>query len=551
MDAIARGPVNRKLVRASALAAMVSVFFLLTGVASATPPGTNGRIAFSSDRDGDFDIYTMNLDGSGLVHLDFGGDDFNAAWSPDGTKIAFSSTQDGDYDVYVRNANGTGAVTQLTDESPDGQTDDWTPSWSPDGTEIAFGSFRDATTAEDENVYKMNADGSGIPDQLTTDPASEGAPAFSPDGTKIAFRSKAGGCPSNCYWELLTMNPDGTNPTELTENDNPYEVDASWSPDGSQLVFQVNPSTPPPPPDPDNNPPSNDIWRVDADDPDSEIPLTENNVVDGAPSWSPDGSLIAFQSNRAPDFDSDIYTMNPEEGEDAGVTQITDHPAEDLDVDWQRLYYPRPAGASPFRASLVPAYKQCVFANNQHGAPASFISCSPPKQHSSHLTVGTVNANGQASQASGSVRIEVIDTTLPTEDDQFTVSLTDVRCQGTSGGCAGSMEDYAGDVQANATFRITDRYNGGVLDDPATVIDFPFSWSIPCTATGASGLPNAIGSTCASVTTANALIPGFVKFGERQIIELGQMKVFDGGADGSTATGSDNNLFQIQGIFNP
>jgi hypothetical protein len=41
-----------------------------------------------------------------------------------------------------------------------------------------------------------------------------------------------------------------------------------------------------------------------------------------------------------------------------------------------------------------------------------------------------------------------------------------------------------------------------------------------------------------------------VKFGQRQIIELGQMRVFDGGADGSTAT-NDNQLFQIQGIFNP
>jgi len=164
--------------------------------------------------------------------------------------------------------------------------------------------------------------------------------------------------------------------------------------------------------------------------------------------------------------------------------------------------------------------------------------------------MGTPNANGQASQGVGSVRISVINTSLPTEDDQLEVSLTDVRCRGASGGCAGSMEDYTGDVLANATFRITDRYNGAALNDPATVYDIPFAWSVSCTATGVGGLPNAIGSACASVTTANALIPGFVKFGQRQIIELGQMKVFDGGADGSTAT-NDNLLFQIQGIFNP
>ena len=268
--------------------------------------------------------------------------------------------------------------------------------------------------------------------------------------------------------------------------------------------------------------------------------------MDGRPVWSPDGSRIAFESDR--DGDGEIYTMNPD---GSGAVQLTRQSvAEDYNPDWQRLYHVRPLAASPFRASLVPAYRQCMNSDNTHGAPAAYPSCSPPSQESSYLTMGTPNANGQASQGTGSVRISVINVSLPAEDDKLEVSLTDVRCRAASGACAGAMEDYTGDVLANATIRITDRYNGAALNDPGTVYDIPFSWSVPCTATGTPGIPNAIGSACTSITTANALIPGFVKFGQRQIIELGQTKVFDGGADGNAAT-NDNNLFQIQGIFNP
>jgi Tol biopolymer transport system component len=542
MDASAGALVGRKPVLAALVfsAIAVGVLGILPGPASATQPGDNGRIAFSSDRDGDFDIYTMNPDGTDVQQLtNDPANDFNAAWSPDGSKIAFASDRGGGlYDVYVMSATPPATPTQLTTNA----ANDWTPNWSPDGTQIVLGSERDATpsTADDENVYKMNADGTGQT-QLTNDVASDGGPAYSPDGSKIVFRSKRGGCPTNCYWELFTMNADGSNETGLTDNDEPYEVTSSWSPDGTQIVFQVNPAAGTP------IPTSNDIWRIDADGTD-EVHLTTNGDSEGGPTWSPDGSKVVFDGYDPVDENFEIYTMAPN---GSGRQKVATNAANDLDADWQRLYYARPQSANLFRASLVPAQKACLFANNTHGAPASYISCSPPKAESSRLTVGTPTANGNPSQSSGTFRVDVINPTLPTEDDQLTVSLTDVRCRGASGGCAGAMEDYTGDLLANVTFRITDKYNGAALNDPATMVDLPFSWSVPCTATGLGGIPNAIGSACASVTTANALIPGFVKFGQRQMIELGQARVLDGGADGSAATGGDNSLFQIQGVFNP
>jgi hypothetical protein len=529
MDAIARVTVMRTpALSALALLAFGAAMLPPSG-AGATLPGDNGRIAFVSEREGDFDIYTMNADGTGVAQVtNDPAVDFNPSWSPDGAKIAFASNRGSpaDFDVYVMNPDGSG-VTPLTDDP----ANDGVPDWSPDGTEIVFESERGSVSLF-EDVYKMNADGSNET-QLTDDPQSDGSPAFSPDGTKIAFRSKRSDCPA-CHYELYMMDADGSNETRFTDTAARYDTDPSWAPDGTKLTFEAHPP----------GTPGYDILKINADGT-GETNLTSDVPMDGRPVWSPDSSRIAFESDR--DGDGEIFTMNPD---GSGAVQLTDNVADDYNPDWQRLYHVRPLAASPFRASLVPAYRQCMNSDNTHGAPAAYPSCSPPSQESSYLTMGTPNANGQASQGTGSVRISVINVSLPAEDDQLEVSLTDVRCRSTSGGCAGAMEDYTGNVLANATIRITDRYNGAALNDPGTVYDIPFSWSVACTATGTPGIPNAIGSACTSITTANALIPGFVKFGQRQIIELGQTKVFDGGADGNAAT-NDNNLFQIQGIFNP
>ena len=72
------------------------------------------------------------------------------AYSPDGLKLVFSNNTDGDYEIYVMNADGTG-VRQLTHNS----SNDQQPSWSPDGKQIAFTSNRDG----DFDIYVMNADG--------------------------------------------------------------------------------------------------------------------------------------------------------------------------------------------------------------------------------------------------------------------------------------------------------------------------------------------------------------------------------------------------------
>jgi len=206
--------------------------------------------------------------------------------------------------------------------------------------------------------------------------------------------------------------------------------------------------------------------------------------------------------------------------------------------------YPRPAGASPLRVSLVPAYRECTSPNRVHGPPLEHPSCNPPAQESSHLTVGTPDANGRAVNSVGSVRfgVRVGDPATPEDEADVNVvaSLTDVRNANVT------LSDYTGELQAEVSLRITDKYNGTAQDEPATVTDVPLAFTIPCTAT----LNGSIGSSCSVSTSLDALMPGLVRERDRAVWAMGPVRLFDGGPDGDADT-ADNSLFATQGVFVP
>jgi len=98
----------------------------MTKVSGGSPDGT--RIAFQSNRDGNYEIYVMDADGSNQTNLTNNpADDMFPVWSPDGTKIAFMSNRDGNWEIYVMNADGSNQ-TNLTNNIGD----DMYPMWSPD-----------------------------------------------------------------------------------------------------------------------------------------------------------------------------------------------------------------------------------------------------------------------------------------------------------------------------------------------------------------------------------------------------------------------------------
>jgi len=143
-------------------------------------------------------------------------------WSPDGQRIVFSSDRDGDDEIYIADADGS-HVQQLTDND----TTDWWPAWSPDGSQIAWTSYRDGNW----DIYVMPAPGqaqvnvdSGNVRRLTDNPAKDWGPVWSPDGTRIAFASERDG-----NWEIYIINADGSQPQRLTNNE-AQDIGPAWRP---------------------------------------------------------------------------------------------------------------------------------------------------------------------------------------------------------------------------------------------------------------------------------------------------------------------------------
>lgn len=168
----------------------------------------------------DYVIIVMNADGTGEQQLTNTGGDYNPTWSPDGTKIAFTSDREGNRDIFVMNANGTNPVNVTN--SPGWDSD---PAWSPDGTRIAFRSERDSNA----EIYVMEADG-GNQTRLTNNAVFDAQPQWSPDSSRIVFWR---GAPNT---DTFAIDADGGNEQQLTFGGT--GGDAGYSPDGSLIVFE-------------------------------------------------------------------------------------------------------------------------------------------------------------------------------------------------------------------------------------------------------------------------------------------------------------------------
>lgn len=263
--------------------------------------GGSGKIAFESNRDGDYEIFVMDVDGSSPVNITNNNfDDSSPAWSPDGKKIVFSSGSNYFTDFYIINSEDSYMV-NLTNSI----VNNFYPSWSPDEGKIIFASDLDLNM----EIFIMNVDGSG-PTNITKYAGYDNHPAWSPDGQKIAFTSFRNG-----NSDIYLMNLDGSYLDNLT-NDISYDNNPAWSPDGGKIAFRS---------DRDGN---NEIYLMNVDGR-NLVRLTVNPADDDSPTWSPDGKYIAFHSNR--DGNYEIYVMNVD---GSNQVNLTNHPAGDFSPDW-------------------------------------------------------------------------------------------------------------------------------------------------------------------------------------------------------------------------
>jgi hypothetical protein len=274
------------------------------------PVGGNGRIAFTSNRSGNGDVWVMNADGQfPLNFTDAPGEDIDPAWSPDGTKLAFASNRDGDNEIYVANGDGSG-LTKLTNNT----SDDREPTWSPNGELIAFRSNR---TGNNE-IFRMAASNGASQTNLTNDAASDFAPDWGPDGSEIAFQRFTSGSGTGLGNEVFKMNADGQGDTGLTNNSSSIsDGQPSWAPNGNTIAYNSNSDG------------DFEIFTILSGG-GTATQRTSNTALDQEPVWSPDGALIAFQSNR--DGHNEIYTMTSTGG---SQTNRSANPASNLSANWQ------------------------------------------------------------------------------------------------------------------------------------------------------------------------------------------------------------------------
>ncbi len=309
--------------------------------------GPRARVAFTSTRSGNDEVYVVNRDGGFPVDLtNNGASDTDPVFSPDGTKIAFASNRDGDYEIFVANSDGSGA-TQLTANS----TVDREPTWAPDGAYLAY---RSAT-----GIVSMTS--AGASPALLTANSGDSKPEWSPDGAEIAF-GRSG--------DIYRMNADGQGVTDLTPSTSSTESAPSWAPSGLRIAFASTRTG------------AGDVYTIDPNGETTAKPavrLTSDAAAEGDPVYSPDGTLIAFSRGTT----AKLFTMT---SAGASQTALTSGGGADTLPSWQADSSPPDSSFSSGPAGptnqLTPSF---ALASTEPGSTfecavdgGSFASCTSP-----------------------------------------------------------------------------------------------------------------------------------------------------------------------------
>ncbi|MBN18648.1 MAG: hypothetical protein CL758_04115 [Chloroflexi bacterium] len=322
---------------------LVIVVLIFSGCSSSD---ASNKIYFNSDRDGNFNIYSIDPTGENETKLTQSQeDDVSPIISPQRDKIAFVSGSGKEKSIHVMKNDGT--VRSVISNATTGfTTSTSSPLWAPDGKNIAYlskqpdrhqinivqidggGSIRLTTLngreigdwsrqnntilfSVDEKtsmgIYTRNPDGVN---QFRLTETSDYNAKWAPGVDSIIFLSDRDG-----NSEIYSMTSNGKNQRNLS-NSEFDEYSISWSPDGNKIMFVS---------DRDGNP---EIYTMDSNG-GNIVRLTNNDVRDDQPVWSPNGKQIAFVSYL--DGDAEIFVMKSD-GSDQ--RRITNNDFHDSDPAW-------------------------------------------------------------------------------------------------------------------------------------------------------------------------------------------------------------------------
>ena len=228
------------------------------------------------------DLHTLVMDGSGNVNLP------GSCWNSNTRSIVFSSSREPHDEIFVIDDNGSpGDEMQVTSRS--GYMA-YEPSFSPDGDWIVYESH--PVDVEDQGIIMKHRLDNSVAYQVLTGAGDDcRQPNWSPAGNYILFQKY-----EHRQWDIWIMNPDGSGKEKVTSGKGD-KTDACFTPDGNYILYSC-----------DFDIEYANIYRipVTGDNPER---ITNYDGYDGAPSVSPDGSKLVFESYGGDPDDSDGTTI--------------------------------------------------------------------------------------------------------------------------------------------------------------------------------------------------------------------------------------------------
>lgn len=289
----------------------VIISFLTFGNLSAQEP--KGTIGYTSKQNGNFEIYTMNADGSNPQNISNHPKlDYGFCWSKSGETIYFYTNRDGNDEIYSIHSDGTNPINLTSNKA-----NDRVPEIAPNEKLLAFQSDRDDPNGE---IYLMNLEDKTTT-RLTNNSLYEESPCFSKNSKKLLFTREIMEKTDSVEvsnGDIYLLDIKSRTETRLTFKRG-FDSGAKFSPDNKKITFFGR----------DEVTGNYDIFIMNSDGTDV-VNLTNDALQDFSPCWSPDGNWLAFTRGNSENYDIWIINIHTKE-----LRRVTTQPKRDETPFWK------------------------------------------------------------------------------------------------------------------------------------------------------------------------------------------------------------------------